>query len=39
LKRKGYQLDAKPTIYSGSLQDGRKFVVPIHNVSVKPYGL
>ena len=39
LKRKGLQLDAKPRMYTGSLQDGRKIVVPIHNVSIKPYGL
>lgn len=39
LKPKGYQLDAKPTVYSGSLEDGRKVLVPIHNVSLKPYGL
>ena len=39
LKRKGYELDIKPTVYSGSLQDGRKFVVPVHDVSLKPHGL
>lgn len=39
LKRKGLQLDAQPRMYTGSLQDGRKIVVPIHNVSIKPYGL
>ena len=39
LKRKGYELDVKPSVYSGSLKDGRKFVVPIHDVSLKPFGL
>jgi len=38
-RRKGYELDVKPTVYSGSLQDGRRFVVPVHDVSLKPYGL
>ena len=39
LKRKGYELDVRPTVYSGSLKDGRKFVVPVHDVSLKPLGL
>lgn len=39
LKRKGYELDVKPSVYSGSLKDGRKFVVPVHDVSLKPFGL
>ncbi len=39
LKRKGYQVDIKPTVYSGSLEDGRKFVVPIHDLSLRPHGL
>lgn len=39
LKRRGYEMDAKPKIYSGALQDGRRFVVPVHDVSLKPFGL
>jgi hypothetical protein len=39
LKRKGYQLDVQPQYYSGNLGDGRKVIVPVHNVSLKPYGL
>jgi len=39
LKRKGYQLDVQPQYYSGNLDDGRKVIVPVHNVSLKPYGL
>ena len=38
-KRKGYEMNVKPTVYSGSLQDGRKFVIPVHDVSLKPFGL
>ncbi|MFM9064172.1 MAG: hypothetical protein ACKOOI_14245, partial [Pirellula sp.] len=38
LKRKGYQVNIKPTVYSGSLEDGRKFVVPIHDLSLRPHG-
>jgi hypothetical protein len=39
LKRRGYELEAKPTMYSGALEDGRRIMVPIHNVSLRPYGL
>jgi hypothetical protein len=39
LRRQGYEMDVKPQYYSGNLGDGRKVVVPIHNVSLKPYGL
>lgn len=39
LKRRGYELEAKPTMYSGALEDGRKIMVPIHKVSLRPYGL
>lgn len=39
LKRKGYQLDVQPQYFSGKLDDGRKVLVPVHNVSLKPYGL
>jgi len=39
LKRKGYQLDVQPQYLSGNLDDGRKILVPVHNVSLKPYGL
>lgn len=39
LKRKGYQLDVQPQYISGNLDDGRKILVPVHNVSLKPYGL
>ena len=39
LKRKGYELEVKPTMYSGSLQDGRTIVVPVHDISVRPFGL
>jgi hypothetical protein len=39
LKRRGYELEAKPAMYSGALEDGRRIMVPIHNVSLRPYGL
>jgi len=39
LRRQGYEMDVKPQYYSGNLGDGRKVVLPIHNVSLKPYGL
>ncbi len=39
LKRRGYELEAKPTMYSGALEDGRRIMVPINNVSLRPYGL
>ena len=39
LKRRGYELEARPTMYSGALEDGRRIMVPIHNVSLRPYGL
>ncbi|MBM3963534.1 MAG: hypothetical protein FJ308_00475 [Planctomycetes bacterium] len=39
LRRQGYEMDVRPQYYSGNLGDGRKVVVPIHNVSLKPYGL
>ncbi|MFN7737499.1 MAG: hypothetical protein ACK52S_22085 [Pirellula sp.] len=39
LRRQGYEMDVRPQYYSGDLGDGRKVVVPIHNVSLKPYGL
>jgi hypothetical protein len=39
LKKRGYQVDVQPEFYSGSLDDGRRVIVPVHNVSLKPYGL
>jgi hypothetical protein len=39
LKKRGYQVDVQPEFYSGNLDDGRKVIVPVHNVSLKPYGL
>lgn len=38
LRRKGYDLDLQQNYLTGQLQDGRKVVVPIQEVGLRPYG-
>jgi hypothetical protein len=38
-KRRGYHVDVQPEYYTGNLDDGRKVIVPVQNVSLKPNGL
>lgn len=38
LRRKGYDLDLQHNYLTGQLQDGRKVVVPIQEVGLRPYG-
>ncbi len=38
LRRKGYDVDLQHNYLTGQLQDGRKVVVPIQEVGLRPYG-
>ncbi|MCY2980648.1 MAG: hypothetical protein NTU79_18450 [Planctomycetota bacterium] len=39
LRKQGYELDVRPEYYTGTLNDGRKLIVPVKNVGLKPFGL
>lgn len=39
LRKQGYELDIRPEYYTGTLNDGRKLIVPVKNVGLKPFGL
>jgi len=39
LRKEGFELDVKPEYYTGKLHDGRKLIVPVKQVGLKPYGL
>ncbi|MEQ1828843.1 MAG: hypothetical protein ABL921_22965 [Pirellula sp.] len=39
LRRRGYELDVRPELYTGTLNDGRQLVVPVKHFGLKPYGL
>lgn len=39
LRRRGYELDVRPEYFTSTLNDGRKLVVPVKHVGLKPYGL
>jgi len=39
LRKQGYELDVRPDYYTGTLNDGRKLIVPVKNVGLKPFGL
>jgi hypothetical protein len=38
LRRNGYDVDLQHNYLTGQLQDGRKVVVPIQEVGLRPYG-
>lgn len=38
LRRQGYDLDLQHNYLTGQLQDGRKVIVPIQEVGLRPYG-
>lgn len=38
LRRQGYDIDLQQNYLTGQLNDGRKVVVPIHEVGLRPYG-
>jgi hypothetical protein len=38
LRRRGFELDVRPELYTGTLNDGRRLVVPVKHVGLKPYG-
>lgn len=38
LRRNGYELDLQNNYFTGQLQDGRKVIVPIQEVGLRPYG-
>jgi hypothetical protein len=39
LRKEGFELEVKPEYYTGKLHDGRKLIVPVKQVGLKPYGL
>jgi hypothetical protein len=39
LRKRGYELDVRPEYYTGTLNDGRKLIVPVKHVGLKPFGL
>ncbi|MEI7460646.1 MAG: hypothetical protein WCK15_14630 [Pirellula sp.] len=39
LRKQGYELDVRPEYYTGTLNDGRKLIVPVKHVGLKPFGL
>ncbi len=39
LRKEGFELDVRPEYYTGKLHDGRKLIVPVKHVGLKPYGL
>lgn len=39
LRKEGFELDVRPEYYTGKLHDGRKLIVPVKQVALKPYGL
>jgi biotin operon repressor len=38
LRRNGYDVDLQHNYLTGQLQDGRKVIVPIQEVGLRPYG-
>jgi hypothetical protein len=39
LRKEGFELDVRPEYYTGQLHDGRKLIVPVKHVGLKPFGL
>jgi hypothetical protein len=39
LRKEGFEVDVRPEYYTGKLHDGRKLIVPVKHVGLKPYGL
>ncbi len=39
LRKRGYELDVRPEYYTGTLNDGRKLILPVKHVGLKPFGL
>ena len=39
LRKRGFELEVMPEYYTNTLNDGRKLIVPVKNVGLKPYGL
>lgn len=39
LRKEGFELDVRPEYYTGKLHDGRKLIVPVKHIGLKPYGL
>ena len=39
LRKQGFELDVRPEYYTGTLNDGRKLIVPVKHVGLKPFGL
>ena len=39
LRKEGFEVDVRPEYYTGKLHDGRKLIVPVKHIGLKPFGL
>lgn len=38
LRQRGFELERVPELYTGTLNDGRRLIIPVNKVDLKPYG-